>query len=183
MSEKLIFQSSIEALFHKALVGQVSDALKADLRGLGLDLDKPLPPAIGRDVWYEALERTARSLFVGVPREQAMWRLGSTLFKGLEDSLLGKALAPVARTLGPARLLKRVPHNIKSANNFAQSRYDELGPGEGLLWVSDVGTSPEFTAGTLDAMVRWAGAVDCVVAIERLDALACNFKLRWSRDG
>jgi len=180
VTEKLIFQSSIEALFVKALHTQVPPALKTELRGVGFDLDKPLPPAVTRELWYDVLERTARALFPGKPLPDAMRALGGVLFKGLEDSLLGKAIGPLARALGPSKLLKRVPHNMKTANNFADGRYDDVGPGEGVLWISDVGTSAEFTAGTMDAMLKWAGAASASVTIEPQPAPAAQYRMKWA---
>ena len=54
--ERLMFAHAVEALFGRALRGQVTERLKARLRQAGLDLDRPLLPAYPIAVWIAALE-------------------------------------------------------------------------------------------------------------------------------
>jgi uncharacterized protein (TIGR02265 family) len=179
VSEKLVFESSVEALFVRSLHDRTTPELKAALRAIGLDLDKKLPPAISRETWYRGIELVAKHAWKEFPREEALRAMGRRLIENLQHTLLGKTFSPVMRLLGPQRLMQRVPHNMKSANNFATATVEVKGPRELVIETTDVGDAPELFAGTLEALLHWAGESVANVEFVVTTSPAARYTVRW----
>lgn len=178
--EKLVFESAVEGLFRKGVAEQISPALARELKALGLDLSRKLPPAVPRDLWYAALEATARHLYPAVSRAEGLRALGRVMMQGLEQTTFGRGMAPVVRMLGPRRILKRVPSNLKSSNNFSSGVLTELSPTSMQLDVDDNGTAPEVFQGSLERILLWAGAKSVEVTIDAWTPPAARFTIRWT---
>jgi uncharacterized protein (TIGR02265 family) len=180
MADKLVFESSIEGLFHRGLGDRITPGLRAELKALGIDLTKKLPPAVSRETWYLALGAAARHCFPRVDKNLALKEIGVLLMKGIEETIFGRTMAPVVRLLGPRRLIERVPKNMKSANNFAESTVTALAPTEYQLDVNDVGDAPEVFQGSLEEIARWAGAKTVDVTFEFQKPPSARFVIRWT---
>jgi uncharacterized protein (TIGR02265 family) len=180
VADALVFDTSIEALYLRALGGRITPALKHELRGLGLDLDKKLPPAMPREAWYQSIDLTARAVFPALPLDEAHREMGRLLISGMSDTTFGKALAPVVKLLGVRRVLGRVPHNIKTANTFATATLVDEGPGVLRLEVNDVGSAPGLMRGSLEGLMRWAGAAAAEVEVAQSQPPSAVYRLRWS---
>ena len=180
MAEKLVFDTSLDGLFHRALSGKITPSLRDELKELGIDLGKKLPPAVSRDTWYRALSASARACFPGTEPRAALREVGVLMMKGIEETFFGRTMAPVVRMLGPRRILERVPKNMRSANNFAESTVTRLDDRALQLDVNDVGDAPEVMQGSLEEIARWAGAktVDVAFTFERPPA--ARFTVRWT---
>jgi uncharacterized protein (TIGR02265 family) len=179
MAEKLVFESSIEGLFIRGLGARVTPALKAELKTLGLDLDRKLPPAVTRQVWYATIEAVVRHLYSGKPRDEAHRELGQRMMEGIEHTFFGKAMAPAVKLLGPRRLLKRVPANMKTANNFSIGVMTELSPTSMRLVVDDVGDAPNIFRGSLERMVAWAGGKNVNVTVDAPSLPVATYLVSW----
>lgn len=178
--EKLVFDTSLEGLFLRGLGDRITTGLRDELRLIGIDLGKKLPPAVPREVWYRALSLCAKHCYPGQTRSDAMREIGVRLMKGIEETFFGKALAPVVRLLGPRRLLERVPRNMKSSNNFADGVVTLLGPHAMRIDVNDVGDAPEVFQGSLQEITTWAGAKTVSVSFEAPSLPAASFEIRWT---
>jgi uncharacterized protein (TIGR02265 family) len=179
-TEKLIFETSIDGLYRRSLAGRLTPALIAELQTLGLDVTRPLPPALSRDVWYASVEATARHLYPSQGRADGLRELGRDMLRGIEETLWGKAFAPAVRLLGPRRLLKRVPANMKTTSNFSTGVLTELSPTSVRLEVDDNGTAPELFQGSLERILLWAGARAVDVTFEAPNPPAATFLIRWT---
>ena len=177
--EKLVFQSSIEGLFVQGIGDRLTPALKAELKALGLDLDRKLPPAVTRLVWYASIDAVVRHLYAELPRDEAHRALGRRMMEGIENTLFGRTMLPAVKLLGPRRLLKRVPSNMKSSNNFSIGVMTELAPTSMRLEVDDVGDAPHIFRGSLERMVIWAGGKDVVVTVEAPKLPAATYLVNW----
>ena len=60
--ELLVFEQTIEAMFHRALNGRLTPRCKARLREAGLDVDQKPRPAYSLDAWMTFLRITAEEL-------------------------------------------------------------------------------------------------------------------------
>lgn len=180
MAEKLVFESSIEGLFIRGLGERVTPQLKAELKTLGLDLDRKLPPAVTRQTWYATIEAVVRHLYPDLPRAEAHRDLGQRMMEGIEHTFFGRAMAPAVKMLGPRRLLKRVPANMKTANNFSIGVMTELAPTSMKLVVDDVGDAPEIFRGSLERMVAWAGGRDVQVAVDAPHLPVATYVVTWA---
>jgi uncharacterized protein (TIGR02265 family) len=172
--EKLVFQSSIEGLFVQGIGDRLTPALKAELKALGLDLDRKLPPAVTRLVWYSSIDAVVRHLYAELPRDEAHRALGRRMMEGIENTLFGRTMLPAVKLLGPRRLLKRVP-----SNNFSIGVMTELTPTSMRLEVDDVGDAPHIFRGSLERMVIWAGGKDVVVTVEATKLPAATYLVNW----
>jgi len=179
MAEKLVFESSIEGLFIRGLGARVTPALKAELKTLGLDLDRKLPPAVTRQVWYATIDAVVRHVFAGQPRDDAHRELGQRMMEGIENTFFGKAMAPAVKLLGPRRLLKRVPSNMKTANNFSIGVMTELAPTSMQLVVDDVGDAPHIFRGSLERLVTWAGGKNVSVTVDAPNLPVATYLVNW----
>ncbi|MBL8913555.1 MAG: DUF2378 family protein [Archangium sp.] len=178
-SEKLVFESSLEAMFVISIHDRNTPELKAALRAVGVDVDKKLPPALSRDIWYAGIEVVAKHGWKELSREDALRAMGRRLIENLQHTLLGKTFGPVMRLLGPERLLKRVPHNMKSANNFSTATAELVAPRTVVIEATDVGSAPELFAGTLEALMAWVGAPKSTVEFVTTTPPAARYTVRW----
>jgi uncharacterized protein (TIGR02265 family) len=178
-TEKLVFELSLEGLFIRGIGDLITWQLKAELRTLGLDLDRKLPRSVPRETWYAALNLVVKHLFAEVPRDEAHRLMGQRLMHGTENTFPGRAIAPLVRKLGPRRFLKRLPRNMKASNNFATGVITELSATSVQLDVDDVGDAPGVFVGSLERMVAWAGGSDVVVTMKATPP-AATYVVSWA---
>ena len=178
-TEKLVFELSLESLFIRGIRDLVTWQLKAELRTLGIDLDRKLPRSVSRETWYASLNLVVKHLFPEHPREEAHRLIGQRLMFGTENTFPGRAIAPMVRKLGPRRVLKRLPRNMRASNNFANGVITELSPTSVQLDVDDIGDAPGIFVGTLERMVAWAGGSDVVVTMKATPPSA-TYVVSWA---
>jgi uncharacterized protein (TIGR02265 family) len=179
MTDKLVFATAVEGLYVKALAGRITPALKAALKSNGLDLDKPVPPALTRDAWYACLTQVVAHLYPTLPRDQAHRELGRLMTRGVSETFWGRAFAPAVRLLGAKRLLLRMPNQFKSTNNYAPGTTTDLGPTSVQLDVTDVGDAPCVLQGSLEELAQWAGASDVKVDVTFASPPRATYLITW----
>jgi len=108
-AEPVVYDAAVEGVFLRGLVGQVTPALSAKLRELGLDLDQKLRPTYPREAWSRMLEVTVAELFPSVSRQEGFRRLGELAVNGIGNTMIGKVLVQMARLMGPRRSMLRLP--------------------------------------------------------------------------
>jgi uncharacterized protein (TIGR02265 family) len=177
--QKLVFGHVVEALFLKAIKGELSVGARYRLKEVGLDLDAPLLPAYPLDAWVGFLQVASQDLFRGETREQALFLLGQRLIDAYRESTLGRAVLTMARVLGPRRTLSRTTQNFRSGNNYSEAKLVDVSAGCVELHMNEVGPYPTFTQGILTAGIRYAGAKDLTVELREHDGHACVYVLRW----
>jgi len=178
MSEKLVFEQTIEALFVRAVGSRMSPALRRRLKDLGIDLEKKLRPAYTFEQWMGSLKAGAEELFPSQPLDQAMFQLGELFIDGYRETFLGRAVLGVVRVLGPKRTLKRSTQNFRSGNNYTETRLTEVDDTTSELWLNEVGPYPSFTAGIIHAGLVACGVVP-TVTMEGHDGHACTYRVSW----
>jgi uncharacterized protein (TIGR02265 family) len=156
-SRRWVFEHTVQGLFHVALRGRLSPSAREALCRAGLDLNRPLLPAYSYETWRRALEISALDLYPLLPREEAWRRLGHSVVEGMVETLLGKAMAGVAHLLGPLRSLRRFNGTLRSADNYVESRLEELSPTACRVWINEVMEQPAYYQGILEASVALAG--------------------------
>lgn len=179
MSDKVVFNHTIEGLFVKALGARWSPKAKTRLREAGLDLDKPLLPAYPFEVWMTVLRVASEELFPGEPVDSAMRKLGESFMDGYQTTLLGRAVLGMMTVLGPKRTLLRSTQNFRSGNNYTETRVTEVSPSAMDLWMNEVGPYPTFTAGIMLAALKAAGAKP-QVEVRDHDGHACTYRVSWA---
>jgi len=110
--------------------------------------------------------------------------LAGTMTPGLKtrlrmDTLMGKALAPVMRALGPRRTLLRMERNFRSGSNYVAVRAEATGPAELLLHFNEVHGIPGYYAGIIEQGAALTGAKDTTVEVLPAPAPGCALRVRW----
>jgi uncharacterized protein (TIGR02265 family) len=93
-------------------------------------------------------------------------------------TLLGRALRPVMRTLGPRRVLERISRGFRDATNFTETRLVERGPGAYELWFNDV-VRQGFYRGLLQAGMELAGAREPQVELVARASPEATYAISW----
>jgi uncharacterized protein (TIGR02265 family) len=183
VSQRLIFAQAVEGLFLRGLVGRLTPALKAQLREVGVDVERPLLPAYPWAVWARGVGVVAAALHPGEPDEVG-WRLiGERMVDGYRETLVGGAMFGMLRVLGPRRMVGRTRQNFRSGNNYTEARITEVGPGAVDLWMNEVGPLRFFTQGAVLAGMRGAGAPDVRVEVSHYDDAGVTFRVTWGAPG
>lgn len=178
--ELLVFEQTIEAMFHRALNGRLTPACKTRLREAGLDVDQKPRPAYTLDAWMTFLRIAAEEIHPREPLEAAAFKLGQAYMEGFRETMLGRAVLSLMRVLGPRRALARATQSFRSSNNYTETRLTELGPRHFELWLNEVGTLPTFTAGLIHGGLKVSGARDIRIDLDGYDGHACTYRIQWS---
>jgi uncharacterized protein (TIGR02265 family) len=178
--EKLVFATTVEALFVRGLGGRLGCATRRRLRDAGLDLDCRLEVAYPLEQWKAFLGIAAEELYPQLPATEAHWRLGEHFIEGYLQTFVGRVVLGMAEALGALRTLAHVGKDVCSGNNFGEFQSAELASGHLRLWVNDVlSAQPGFAAGAFVRVLQVGGARDVHVDVADFDGVACTFDIRW----
>ena len=176
--QKLIFKPVMEALFVSGLSDRMTEAFRAQLLKLGVDVNKLLP---GYDyVIYERAVIDSVSLFPELERAAALEELGRRMVKATIDaSPVGKSLMPLLKLLGMVRAMKR-SLSRGSSENFNLVTFGAESPQSLEVVMSFVGKIPEFALGTLIGLAVGLGAKDVRGRVLRYERDAATYLIEWS---
>jgi uncharacterized protein (TIGR02265 family) len=178
--EKLVFATTVEALFVRGLGGRLGCAARGRLKAAGLDLDCRLEVAYPLAQWKAFLGIAAEELYPQLPAAEAHWRLGEHFINGYLQTFVGRVVLGMAEALGALRTLARMGKDVCSGNNFGEFQSVELGAGHLRLWVNDVlSGQPGFAAGALARVLRVVGSQDVCVDVVDFDGAGGTFDIRW----
>lgn len=177
--EKLDFPATYESLFQKALASDVTPALKERLRALGLELDRPLLPGYPAALWPKVVRATTDALYPGVPFAEASRKLGHRFITAYFDTMMGKAVAMVMRTLGPKRSLERLERTLRSTNNYQRTKVTERGPQQMELWVAEVNGVSGWFQGMFDGVVEHLALKEGTSQLLSDDGVSATFLVSW----
>lgn len=178
--ERVVFQPTVQSLFARLPPEVVSAGLREALRGVGLDLDRPLQVAYPMAIWIRILQVTSQWAFAGDTPEVAHRKLGQRLIDGYVETAIGSATFAFLKLIGPRRTLGRTTHAFRNGNNYCESRLTELAPNRFEVWLNEVGTHPSFLAGVLQAGLTRAGARDVGVEVKQVDSEGVTYLVTWA---
>jgi uncharacterized protein (TIGR02265 family) len=115
--------SVFESLFVRAL--EVDPKLKAALKPVGLDLDRP-EPKYPETVLSAALDVAAQHVSPNRPRDEARRALGRRAGAQYFHTLIGMVVAPAMSLLGAERFMASLPRRA-TVGGDAQTRTEKLG--------------------------------------------------------
>lgn len=182
MSERLVYEHTMEGLFIRGLAWRVSPALKERLRAVGLNLDRRLLPAYSFETWCSCVRLAAQFLLADLPEEEAYQHLGERMVDGFRETLMGRAQFSVLQLLGPQRVLHRAQQSFRSGNNYTEVRVTPLGTGEQEVWMNEPGFTRYVVQGALVAGLRASGAAEPEVRMEGFTEEDVTFRVSW-KDG
>jgi uncharacterized protein (TIGR02265 family) len=177
---RLIFGSSVEALLTAAR-GTVSRDTELKLNALGISFGKKVEPAYPAEKWAQAVRVIAADLFPGELYEVQHRKLARRTVEQFAGTMLGKAMIPFVRLIGPERALQKLSNSLRTGANFLETRLTPIEEGVRELWISDVSDVPGFYAGLLEAGVTVMDGWPDVIHIKRREGPGCVYELRNSR--
>ncbi|MFZ5446759.1 MAG: DUF2378 family protein [Myxococcota bacterium] len=178
--EQIEFAPSIEGLFIKGVGAQLTPALKNKLRAEGLDLDKPLRPGYPAADFHRWIEMTAAALYPDEPREEAVRLLGHRAVTGLEEGLIGKAVAAALKLIGPKRGLQRADRIFKGNNNYQTATLLDLSENDAKLKLSEVFGLPTYYQGVFEASMAIIGTKNLKVKLLASPPPGAMLHITWS---
>ncbi|MBN1209822.1 MAG: DUF2378 family protein [Myxococcaceae bacterium] len=141
--EPVAFDQLMEGLLLHAMKGRLDEGAQRRLRGLGVDLERPLLSAYPLMTLLETLRLCSDVLHPELPREEARYRLGARTLEGFGATGMGKALFGMARLWGSRRMLSHMTRVFQTGVNYARARSRELPGGDVEVTVEVL---PEFRA-------------------------------------
>jgi len=176
---RLVYAHTVDGLFYRALAGQVTAPLKAELLGLGLDLDQK-PKDLPQETWVKMLAAAVKHLYPRLPPDDGFFRLGETLMQGYSQTVMGRALFAMLKLLGPQRVLKRIAANLRSGNTYSEASAKELAPKKYEVWDERVQRQPGVPARRAVQRPARRGGAGAAGEGALFDGHAATFEVTWS---
>src|SRR5512141_2849611 len=108
MGERVVFGETFAGLYRKGLKGRLLPSLKEQLRGIGIDVDRPFLAGYPLEVWNRGIALVASSLYPGLSFEEATWQLGEDFIFGFAQTAVGRAVFAFLKLIGPMKSLERM---------------------------------------------------------------------------
>ena len=179
MDERVVFGNTFHGLFQIALHGRISTAARSALGRMGLHLDRQPLPFYPASVWRPSLDIIVRDLFPDLHLEEAYRRLGQKMVTEVSETVLGRGMLALGRALGPRRLLMRMNHNFRNADNYVQLQLKELAPTAYEVHINETLGVPSYYQGILEAALGSTGAREPHVQRVRTDDTHCTYRVEW----
>lgn len=177
--QEVIFSDAVEGLFLKGLGSRVTPQLREELKAVGLDLGGKLLPAYPRRVWNAAIPLAAQHVWPRLDVAAAHVLLGRAIIDGFRETLLGMALAGMAKVLGPMRTLGRMRSNLRTGGNYNETSLTPEGPSVVRFWINEPYLHPGYVQGLLEGTMEISGARKCSVEVISVDEKGANYRVRW----
>jgi uncharacterized protein (TIGR02265 family) len=173
----VVFGTSVEALV-RVLGPNLDEGVRQRFLDLGVNLERP-NPAYPYEQWIDALRLAMAIKWPGLEHEEATYRMGRAIFESYGQTVMGKALLQLVKVLGPRRALERMTRNLRTTNNYSETRLTVVGPNQYQLWVNKV-AFPHYFRGLIEAGLEFGGARGLFVGIASASAQAgVVFDLSW----
>ncbi|MDP1824199.1 MAG: DUF2378 family protein [Archangium sp.] len=176
--EKLWFSTVVDAVFIKGLGTRLTPQLKAEIKKVGIDLDK-LQPAYPVDLVHKTCKLLTPVLFPRMTEEEAFHELGVSSMRGYTETLLGKALIQILKLIGVRRSLLRMHTSMRSGNNYIETFATVIAANCVELRFSDVSGMPSFYQGIIEEGGRMAHAKNLHVTTVESTPPGHTFRVEW----
>lgn len=178
-TEEVIFAGAVEGLFFKGLAERVTPQLREELKAIGLDLSRDLLPAYPRKVWNASIALAAQHVFPTLDVGEAHVRLGRAIIDGFKRTLLGSALAGMAKVLGPMRTLARMRKNFRTGANYNEVNLTPESDTRVLFWINEPFIHPGYVQGMLEGSLEISGGKNNSVVVVSKDEWGTTYRVSW----
>jgi uncharacterized protein (TIGR02265 family) len=180
--EQLVYENAVEGLFIKAFGKQLTPALKAAIKEVGIDLSQPLKTQYPGVVVNQATALLRKHLFGRESDdEKAYFLIGSGTLDGYFDTVLGRAMVSVLRIVGYERIIDRLPRQMASGSNYQFVEVKRVKPGEATVSCSDYQPHPALNLGVLTrAFTHYFPAPGFRMTIAEVLPERALYKLTWT---
>lgn len=174
--QMIMFSTAVVNLFGKGLKDIETPAFHAELKKLGIDLDKPLP-GYPFDLWERALELTA-PLFPGLSPEALHEELGKRTVDGSMANPILKAVLTAVGVIGVTRALKRITSR-SGAHSTNVITFGEETKNSLVLSSTHAGTMPHYGVGSYKALVGLLGGKNPRAEVLSFNAPKATWLVEW----
>ena len=178
-TEEVIFAGAVEGLFLKGLGHRVTPELLTQLKAVGLDLTRKLLPAYPRTVWNAAIPLAAAHVWPRLDVAAAHVLLGRAIIDGFKETLLGKALAGMAKVLGTMRTLGRMRQNLRTGGNYNETTLTPEGPTVVRFWINEPFLHPGYVQGLVQGSLEICEAKNGKVEVLSVDEMGATYRVSW----
>jgi uncharacterized protein (TIGR02265 family) len=178
MDERVVFGNTFHGLFQIAR-RRLSPGARSALGRMGLHLDAQPLPFYPASVLRPSLDIVVRDLFPELHLEEAYRQLGQKMVTEVSETVLGRGMLALGRALGPRRLLMRMNHNFRNADNYVQLHLTELGPTAYEVLINETLGMPSYYQGIIEAALGASGAREPHVLRMRMDGSSCTYRVEW----
>jgi uncharacterized protein (TIGR02265 family) len=178
-TEEVIFAGAVEGLFFKGLGERVTPQLRDELKAIGLDLSRDLMPAYPRKVWNAAIPLAAQHVWPMLDVGEAHVRLGRAIIDGFKRTLLGSALAGMAKVLGPMRTLARMRKNLRTGANYNEVNLTTEADNRVLFWINEPFIHPGYVQGLIEGSLEISGGKNNSVVVVTKDEWGATYRCSW----
>ncbi len=176
--ERGVFGNAFHGLFQLAH-GRLSLGARSALGRMGLQLDCQPQSFYPLSVWRPSLDIVVRELYPNLQRDEALRRLGQQMVLGVSETVLGRGMLALGRALGPRRLLMRMNHNFRNADNYVQMQLTELSPTAYEVWINETLGMPSYYQGILEAALGATGVREPRVRSVRVEGGSATYHVEW----
>ena len=178
--KKMVFAQTVESIFAPSIARDLTPRGRRRLEEAGLVLGKKLRAEYPLETVRGWMDILRQDLYPGMPRERADELLGRRMVEGLAQTLLGRALVPILRLLGPARAVRRMEENMRHLTNFTRLQMRLTGDDEAEYWIEEPGISSDYTRGEMLAIFEAIGYPRTTVDLVPGTSPGFTFRIRWS---
>jgi len=179
LAEETVYRHAVEGLFIRSLGARLTPELKLKLKEAGLDLDGKLDRGVPRLVFAKALKVASKHLYPNLDETEGFRQLGIGMIKGIELTLIGKALTAMWPLFGPERVLSRMQESFATVNNYLKTGLTTHAKNHHVVTMSQCNGNPGYTRGIIEAGLTKAGAKNLRVEPFDWDGNACSFRVQW----
>jgi uncharacterized protein (TIGR02265 family) len=177
MAEALVFAQTFEGLA-RSLGPRLTPAAKAQFKAISVDFDQQLLPAYPFETWVKAMNLGSLLVLPNGTEAARHEAMGRQLLDGYAETLVGKALLAAMRVIGPKRMLERMARNLRTGNNYTETKLTVLDDGTHQLWCSKV-ASTNFYKGLMRRGVEISGGKEVTVQALQRDEAGATFAITW----
>lgn len=178
MEQRVVFEQVVEGIV-RAFGPRLTPEIKARWLALGIPLEGKTLPAYPLTAWAAGLDVLRTAYFKDLRPDDGFYALGRAFIDGYFDTRMGAAVLALMKVLGPARVMRKLTNQFRSANNFAVVNVRELGPTAVELDMNG-GGHPHFTRGLLARGLQVAGAKDISVNLLEGTETRYLYEARWT---
>lgn len=178
--ERVVFGNTVHGVFQIALHGRISTGARSALGRMGLHIDRQPLAFYPVSMWRPTLDIVVRDLYPELSLEEGYRLLGHRMVLDVSEAVLGRGMLALGRALGPRRLLMRMNHNFRNADNYVQVQLAELGPTTFEASINETLGMPSYYQGIFEAALGAIGARDPQVRCVRMEGDSCTYHITWS---
>ena len=177
---RVVFASGFDSLVSKEIRSKLTPACTAELTAAGLRLDKPFQAAYPIEVWAAAVASLSKHVYPEDSAPEACQKLGRSTIVGFCETLIGRALFPLLRLIGPVRALDRAARNYAATNNYTKVVLTRVGPSCFDFYLNEKHTLPAFDIGVLQEALHQLHVKSPSVRLVSQDSEGFTMRLEWA---